>query len=64
VSAQRERTPSPARRPAPDDTTSADLASRKQRLEDRIDSLLDEIDGLLEGNAEEFLKGYVQPGGQ
>lgn len=28
------------------------------------DDLLDEIDGLLEGNAEEFVRSYVQKGGQ
>lgn len=28
------------------------------------DDLLDEIDGLLESNAEEFVRGYVQKGGQ
>ncbi len=28
------------------------------------DDLLDEIDGLLEANAEEFVRGYVQKGGQ
>jgi len=28
------------------------------------DELLDEIDGLLESNAEEFVKSYVQKGGQ
>ena len=28
------------------------------------DDLLDEIDGLLESNAEEFVKAYVQKGGQ
>lgn len=28
------------------------------------DDLLDEIDGLLESNAEEFVKSYVQKGGQ
>ena len=28
------------------------------------DSLLDEIDGILETNAEEFVKSYVQKGGQ
>ncbi|MDY3127591.1 MAG: ubiquitin-like protein Pup [Corynebacterium sp.] len=28
------------------------------------DDLLDEIDGLLETNAEEFVKAYVQKGGQ
>ncbi|RII42171.1 ubiquitin-like protein Pup [Galactobacter valiniphilus] len=29
-----------------------------------VDDLLDEIDGLLETNAEQFVKGYVQKGGQ
>lgn len=28
------------------------------------DDLLDEIDGLLEDNAEEFVNSYVQKGGQ
>lgn len=28
------------------------------------DDLLDEIDGLLEENAEEFVRSYVQKGGQ
>lgn len=28
------------------------------------DDLLDEIDGLLESNAEEFVRSYVQKGGQ
>ena len=29
-----------------------------------VDSVLDEIDGVLESNAEEFVKGFVQKGGQ
>lgn len=29
-----------------------------------IDDLLDEIDSVLEENAEEFVKNYVQKGGQ
>lgn len=28
------------------------------------DDLLDEIDGLLENNADEFVRSYVQKGGQ
>lgn len=31
---------------------------------DVTDDLLDEIDSVLEENAEEFVKGYVQKGGQ
>lgn len=29
-----------------------------------LDSMLDEIDSVLESNAEEFVKGFVQKGGQ
>lgn len=29
-----------------------------------LDSLLDEIDGVLETNAEEFVRSYVQKGGE
>ncbi|MBG6083397.1 ubiquitin-like protein Pup [Zhihengliuella flava] len=29
-----------------------------------VDDLLDEIDGVLATNAEEFVKGFVQKGGQ
>ena len=31
---------------------------------DEIDDLLDEIDSVLEENAEEFVKNYVQKGGE
>jgi len=33
-------------------------------LLDGVDGLLDEIDQVLEVNAEEFVRGYVQKGGQ
>ena len=35
-----------------------------QRRRDELDDLLDEIDEVLETNAEEFVKSYVQKGGQ
>lgn len=35
-----------------------------QELKDELDDLLDEIDSVLEVNAEEFVKGYIQKGGQ
>lgn len=34
------------------------------KLKADLDDLLDEIDGVLESNAEEFVKNYVQKGGQ
>lgn len=36
----------------------------KEELKDDIDAVLAEIDGVLEENAEEFVKGYVQKGGE
>jgi len=33
-------------------------------LTEKIDGLLDEIDSVLEENAEEFVRDYVQKGGQ
>ena len=44
------------------DTTAA--AEHKAALDADVDSLLDEIDEVLEVNAEEFVKGFVQKGGQ
>ena len=34
------------------------------KLTDEVDALLNEIDDVLEVNAEEFVKDYVQRGGQ
>ncbi len=40
------------------DSTGAD------QLKADLDDLLDEIDGVLEDNAEEFVRNYVQKGGE
>lgn len=41
-------------------------ASREagEKLKAELDDLLDEIDDVLETNAEEFVKSYIQKGGQ
>ena len=44
--------------------TESDVAERKEALDDDVDAILDEIDDVLESNAEEFVKGFVQKGGQ
>jgi ubiquitin-like protein Pup len=41
----------------------ADTA-HKAELDADVDSLLDEIDSVLESNAEEFVRSFVQKGGQ
>jgi len=37
---------------------------RGERLKGELDDLLDEIDEVLETNAEEFVKSYIQKGGE
>lgn len=38
--------------------------ARGEEVADKIDDLLDEIDAVLDENAEEFVKNYVQKGGE
>lgn len=40
------------------------VSEHKGKLDDDVDSILDEIDGVLEENAEEFVRSFVQKGGQ
>lgn len=37
---------------------------RREKLAEDTDDLLDEIDDVLEENAEDFVRAYVQKGGQ
>ncbi|AKU16998.1 ubiquitin-like protein Pup [Luteipulveratus mongoliensis] len=39
-------------------------AATKEGLDEDTDGVLDEIDSVLESNAEEFVRGFVQKGGQ
>lgn len=41
-----------------------DTHARQDKLTEDVDSMLDEIDDVLEENAEEFVRAYVQKGGQ
>jgi prokaryotic ubiquitin-like protein Pup len=41
-----------------------DVAERKEALDSDVDDLLDEIDDVLEANAEDFVKSFIQKGGQ
>ncbi|MGJ6961776.1 MULTISPECIES: ubiquitin-like protein Pup [unclassified Streptosporangium] len=42
----------------------SDVQERHEKLSDDVDAILDEIDEVLEENAEEFVRSYVQKGGQ
>jgi ubiquitin-like protein Pup len=43
---------------------SSDVQERHEKLSDDVDAILDEIDEVLEENAEDFIRSYVQKGGQ
>ena len=47
-----------------DGDTPEPAAAAAQVQASEIDDILDEIDGVLESNAEEFVRGFVQKGGQ
>ena len=50
----------------PDDAPDAPApaAPSAQARDAEVDALLDEIDDVLESNAEQFVRGFVQKGGQ
>jgi ubiquitin-like protein Pup len=42
----------------------SDVAERHEKLTDDVDALLDDIDEVLETNPEDFVRSFVQKGGQ
>ena len=58
--ADQTRKPKPKQDEAPQAT---EETTSESRTED-VDELLDEIDEVLEANAEEFVRSYVQKGGE
>lgn len=50
--------------PAEGGQNSGAVAAKGKKLKDEMDRLVDEIDDVLEENAEEFVKSYVQRGGE
>jgi len=50
----------------PDDggADAGSATERKAALDEDVDAMLDEIDEVLETNAEEFVRGFVQKGGE
>ena len=51
-------------RTSAEETIDAKVSSKGEKLKADLDDLLDEIDEVLETNAEDFVKSYVQKGGQ
>ena len=65
--AQSERQQRKRKAPPPSEdggSTSPEAQVKGKRLKEDMDRLLDEIDSVLEENAEEFIKNYVQKGGE
>jgi len=44
--------------------SASDVSERKDKLDQDIDDILDEIDDVLEENSEDFVRSFVQKGGQ
>ncbi len=44
--------------------SSSDVAERHEKLSEDVDAILDDIDDVLETNAEDFVRSFVQKGGQ
>lgn len=47
-----------------EDVDTSDVQERHEKLSEDVDDILDEIDSVLEENAEDFVRGYVQKGGE
>jgi ubiquitin-like protein Pup len=47
-----------------DATEAGETTERKEQLDEDIDAILDEIDEVLETNAEDFVKSFIQKGGE
>jgi len=58
------RTDEPDEAPPDDDAGPDAAAARKAAIDEDVDAMLDEIDEVLETNAEEFVRGFVQKGGE
>jgi prokaryotic ubiquitin-like protein Pup len=63
--AEREQIRKPATKRETDDVQETTSTSKQgEKIKAELDDLLDEIDEVLETNAEEFVKSYVQKGGE
>ena len=63
--AEREQKKKPT--PAKQDEVVEDappISEKGEKIKAELDDLLDEIDDVLETNAEEFVRSYVQKGGE
>jgi prokaryotic ubiquitin-like protein Pup len=64
MAGEQQRSRRSSRDEAPQDEATSASQGRAESLDDDVDAILDEIDDVLEQNAEEFVRGFVQKGGQ
>jgi ubiquitin-like protein Pup len=64
VAGQDQQRPSSRRSDGDEAQEALPTAPASQTSADEVDDLLDEIDAVLEENSEEFVRGFVQKGGQ
>jgi ubiquitin-like protein Pup len=61
---KKQRTAPAREKEQPTEAPASADSEKTDRLKEELDGLLDEIDDVLETNAEDFVKSYVQKGGQ
>ena len=62
---EREQKKKPAPKERVDEAAEVEAPAKQgEKIKEELDDLLDEIDEVLEDNAEEFVRNYVQKGGQ
>jgi ubiquitin-like protein Pup len=62
---EREQKKKPAPKERVEETADVDAPAKQgEKIKEELDDLLDEIDSVLEENAEEFVRNYVQKGGE
>ena len=49
---------------ATEEVVESDVAERKEMIDEDVDAILDEIVEVLETNAEDFVKSFIQKGGE
>jgi prokaryotic ubiquitin-like protein Pup len=60
---EQKRKPAPSREEETVEETPG-VSEKGEKIKAELDDLLDEIDEVLEDNAEEFVRAYVQKGGE
>ena len=61
---QKQQRKSSQEETATEEVVETDVAERKEMIDEDVDAILDEIDEVLETNAEDFVKSFIQKGGQ